>query len=219
MVVTRNGKSTAAALPAPRRMKFQEENTSMEADYHTADEAGGDEPAAEEDLDSDDAPEEESVSSSKSLVLQLQRQQRALEQEQKRLEKERRRHFNEVHAEQQRLKREAQHDTKPAKDLPEFLPGDVLAAMADAEDEEESQPQGKHLRLEDFEELDQRQLARHLKEEQLRQLKLQKRQTIKRGPVHVRVAKAPSRNSAPAAESKVLNARSKWLKRKSLAKR
>ncbi|CAK7913338.1 bud site selection protein 21 [[Candida] anglica] len=221
MVVTRSS-------GVPKKIKFSDEDVTKDVEYHTADEneqkASEDESEDEESESDDEAPEEESTSSAKISMLKQQKEKARLEQEQKKAEKERRRKQDNLHAEQQRIKKQNEASTPAA--LPEYLPEDIFDAIENDSEEEElsvAQQQAKHLKLEDFEELDKKELAKQLKEEKLRRLKLQKKLIVKKGPVHVKVASSAIRQVnkklVPKAESKIVNSRNKWLKRKSLGKK
>lgn len=128
-----------------------------------------------------------------------------------------------MHREQQQKKKES---TKIQEDLPEFLPEDIFDDIEEEEEEQEQEiaaAKGKHLKLQDFEEFDKRALAKQIKEEKLKQLKLRKKLIVKRGPVHVKVTSISSqqvnKKLVPVAENKIVNSRNKWLKRKSLGKK
>ncbi|CAH2353595.1 bud site selection protein 21 [[Candida] railenensis] len=240
MVVTRSVKakpSISVDAPKPKKIKFSDDSFN-DTEFLTADEAGekikddevegeGEYSDSDSDSDSDEAPEEESTSQAKELIIKRQKEQKELELVQKREEKERRRKQDLLHSEQQKLKKQEQETKAEDGELPDFLPEDIFDSIDQEEEQDdediEQSTKGKHLKLSDFEDMDKRELAKQIKEEKLRQLKLKKRLSIKKGPVHVNVTSAAARQInkklVPVAESKVVNSRSKWLKRKSLGKK
>lgn len=236
MVVTRSVKakpSISVDVPKPKKIKFLDDSFN-DTEFLTADEVDekikDDHDEGEDldlDLDSDEAPEEESTSQAKELIIKRQKEQKEQELLQKREEKERRRKQDLLHSEQQRLKKQEQETKAGAAALPDYLPEDIFDSIDQEEEQDdedlEQTTKGKHLKLSDFEDMDKRELAKQIKEEKLRQLKLKKKLLIKKGPVHVNVTSAAARQInkklVPVAESKIVNSRSKWLKRKSLGKK
>lgn len=194
-------------------------------EYHTAeeqeDEQDRSEPESESeaesgsDSDSDDAPIEESTTGINESILAKQKRELKAKQELKELEKEKRRQQN-VHNQKQQLFKKGK---KPLQeDLPEYLPEDLIESLDDIPEPELITP-SKHLKLSDFDEYDENEIRRKIKESKLKEIKKNKKLSIKRGPVHVKVLQFDSKKVVPKSENKIVNARNKWLKRKTLGKK
>jgi U3 small nucleolar RNA-associated protein 16 len=226
MVVTRSGASTRKDAV---KIKFNEDGENPEGEFHTADEGeDSGEPSkeiaedeededdedsqgndSESDSDSDDAPEEESTAGARKEVLKKQQEQIEIQQEKKKAEREKRKRQDEYNKQQKQSK-------KPKVDveqLPEFLPEELIESL---ETEEHQTPKNTHIRL-DIE--DEKELRRQAKLEKLANIKKLKSASVKMGPVNVKVQSFNSKKTVPKAESKIVNSREKWLKRKSLNKK
>lgn len=170
---------------------------------------------SELDSDSDDAPEEESISTSKQASVQKQKEQQKLEQELRKQEKEKRKQKDLQYQKQQQEKRDRIKELTSATELPDLLPDDVL----ESDDEDEIIVAGKHMRAEDLEK-EHLEMRKKMKLEKLRQLKEQRTQAVKRGPVLVKVQSFnPNKKQVPRAEQSVLDSKSSWLMRASLGKK
>lgn len=224
MVVTRsrlNAKTGNGVTP--KKMKFLDNDADVnDIEYHTAEEdelnqsAGSQDSDSDSDSDSDEAPEEESTSGIRNEILAKQKEDLKSQQELKKLEKERRRQQNVYNQQQQLLKKNKKQD-----ELPEYLPEDIFESISDNE-AGESEPiiPAKHLKLQDFEKLDEMEIRKKIKESKLKELKKSKKLSIKKGPVHVKVQLFNlDKKVVPKFENKVVNTRNKWLKRKSLGKK
>lgn len=224
MVVTRSRLNAKAGNGAtPKKMKFLDNDADVnDIEYHTAEEdepnqsAGSQDSDSDSDSDSDEAPEEESTSGIRNEILAKQKEDLKSQQELKKLEKERRRQQNVYNQQQQLLKKNKKQD-----ELPEYLPEDIFESISDNE-AGESEPiiPAKHLKLQDFEKLDEMEIRKKIKESKLKELKKSKKLSIKKGPVHVKVQLFNlDKKVVPKFENKVVNTRNKWLKRKSLGKK
>lgn len=225
MVVTRSRLNAKAGNGAtPKKMKFLDNDADVnDMEYHTAEEdelnqsAGSQDSDSDSDSDSDEAPEEESTSGIRNEILAKQKEDLKSQQELKKLEKERRRQQNVYNQQQQLLKKNKKQEDK----LPEYLPEDIFESISDNETGE-SEPiiPSKHLKLQDFEKLDEMEIRKKIKESKLKELKKSKKLSIKKGPVHVKVQLFNlDKKVVPKFENKVVNTRNKWLKRKSLGKK
>lgn len=224
MVVTRsrlNAKTGNGVTP--KKMKFLDNDADVnDIEYHTAEEdepnqsAGSQDSDSDSDSDSDEAPEEESTSGIRNEILAKQKEDLKSQQELKKLEKERRRQQNVYNQQQQLLKKNKKQD-----ELPEYLPEDIFESISDNEaGESEPIKPAKHLKLQDFEKLDEMEIRKKIKESKLKELKKSKKLSIKKGPVHVKVQLFNlDKKVVPKFENKVVNTRNKWLKRKSLGKK
>lgn len=222
MVLTRG--SLKLLSKQPSKIKFLDNETSTnDIEYHTAEEdksvdnienSSSNNLEDESESDSDEAPEEESLTSSKQRIINVQKEQLKIEQELKKQEKEKRRQKDLQYKKQQEDKRVKRFNDD---DLPELLPEDIFESL---EEEEVAVPQhaSKHLTSKDFEDQE-RILRQKLKEKKLEQIRKQKKLSIKKGPVHVKVQSLNSKKMVPVSESKILNVKNKWLKRKSLNKK
>lgn len=151
--------------------------------------------------DSDDAPEEESVSQAKQDLINKEKAVKEAEAEKRRVEREKRRQQDLHNKQQQQHKK-----TKVAEpEIPDLLPTDVIEA---AHQQEEIKPIHKKVQEFDLE------LKKQMNLEKLKRLKT--KAAIKKGPVHVKVLKA--NKGVPKAESQI-NSKDKWLKRKALNKK
>lgn len=164
--------------------------------------------------DSDEAPEEESVSQLKSTALQKLKEQEKLEQKSRQQEREKRKQRDLQFKQQQEAKREKIKELVVADELPDLLPEEAL----ESDDEENaiiSSKTGKHLRSEDFEKEDAA-MRKKAKLEKLKNLKEMRKQALKKGPVYVQVQDSMSKNRVPVAEKTVIDTKSQWLQRESL---
>lgn len=221
MVVTRSRLNAKTGNgTTPKETKFLNNDADVnDIEYHTAEEDEPNHSAGSEDSDSDsdEAPEEESTSGIRNEILAMQKEDLKSQQELKKLEKERRRQQNIYNQQQQSLKK----SKKQEQELPEYLPEDIFESISDNETgESESIITSKHLKLQDFEKLDEMEIRKKIKESKLKELKKSKKLSIKKGPVHVKVQLFNlERKVVPKFENKVVNTRNKWLKRKSLGKK
>lgn len=201
----------------PKKIVFLEDGENPEGEFHTADEDSiinnqDDEQDSEpSDDDSDEAPEEESTSISKKTIIQKQEEAKKLLQEEKRIQREKRKQLQEHNQQQQELKKIKLKSSIP-EELPDYLPEDILESY---HQEIEEKPQNTHIRL-DVE--DEKELKRQAKLKKLADLKKSKNIAINKGPVYVQVQSITNKKVVPRAETKVINSREKWLKRKSLNK-
>ncbi|CUM56225.1 uncharacterized protein AC631_03651 [Debaryomyces fabryi] len=223
MVVTRSRLNAKAGDGAtPKKIKFLDNDAEVnDIEYHTAEEEepnqSADSDESDSGSDSDEAPEEESTTGIKNEIIAKQKEDLKKQQELKKLEKERRRQQTLYNQQQQQLKK----NKKQEDELPEFLPEDIFESISDneAEDSEPIIP-SKHLKLQDFEKLDEMEIRRQIKQSKLKDLKKSKKLSIKKGPVHVKVQQFNlDKKVVPKFENKVVNTRNKWLKRKSLGKK
>ncbi|SCU85331.1 LAME_0D00958g1_1 [Lachancea meyersii CBS 8951] len=184
----------------------------------------------------DEAPEEEGLSSSKSLVekQELERQKAAEREEE--VMREKRRKQNSRFTEQQHLKRqkqmqefeallkqreqaEKQEDDEDA--VPEELPENFFDNL-DQQDAGQITTKPTHV---NFNDLDDENYSAEIREELQKQKKKTLRQlrktTVKRGPVKVRLLASMStvKTLAPQKDNTVLNKKDKWLKRKALGRK
>lgn len=231
MAITRSKlNSVERGTKTPKKIKFLDNDADInDNEYHTAEEAeGSNEPTdlheesesdsnSDSDSDSDEAPEEESTSGVRDEILAKQKLEQKLEQDLKRREKEKRRQQN-IHNQQQKLAKKSK--VHEEKDLPEFLPDNIFESIDDEETNEEPVITSKHLKLQDFEKLDEISIRKQMKEAKLKEIKKNKKLSIKKGPVHVKVQQFNlDKKVVPKFENKVVNTRNKWLKRKSLGKK
>lgn len=165
------------------------------------------------DLDSssdDEAPEEEAVSEASALAQE--KELAKLEQQKRQLEKQKRKQQNDLFAQQQKEKKQKQ--TKPLQELPEEL----LAQFEKTPVEKKSE-KGTHQVFEDEEEEEEEEFIKRTKSQKLEMLRRIRKESVKKGPVHVKVLGRRHNTLAPPMDKTVMNKRDKWLKRKSLGKR
>lgn len=231
MVTTRSGK----------KFKFNDEGElSPSEDYHTADEvpSQNEKNTAEEDdqetsesdsdSDSDDAPEEESTVGARQKVAAKQLAEAKKAQALKNEEKEKRRQIDLRNKEQQEIKRAKEQQKEEEKEaaassidpqddeLPDYLPEDMFDSLHNDNDDLQNivpKKKGTHKKFSE----DLKEIKRQLKIEKLKKLRMAKQDTVRKGPVHVRVAAIGGKNKiVPKLEVKILGTRDKWLSRKSV---
>lgn len=203
-----------------KKIKFLEDDFAGNDGRHTVEEE--DVKSQSEDIESnsdseddlDDAPEEESTSTAKQSIIERERKQRELEQKAREADREKRREKDLQNQLQQQSKKQKKLARKEdEEELPEFLPEDIFEPV-------ESQPSGKHLKAEELDEIDQKLMRQKMKEEKLKSIKNSKKLSIKKGPINVQVQSFNiNKKVVPRAEAKIVDAREKWLKRKSLNKK
>lgn len=166
------------------------------------------------DLDLDDAPEEESVSTVKKQALAKAQAAAEAKLAANRAAKEKRKQRDQTNAKQQLEKKEKvveqiEEEEEEEEELPEFLDEEIIDAF--------NKPSNTHVRLdeEEEEEIDAEELRRQAKQAKLAALK-QRGAAIKRGPVYVSVAQGSRRNLAPKREAAVMLTKDQWLNRKAL---
>lgn len=194
MVVTRNQKAKKITFDDDYEVPAEV----LEPTVLTKDES-------ELDDDSDEAPEEESVTQAKQQLIDREKAVKEAETEKRRVEREKRR--------QQDLYNKQQQEQKKTKvvesEIPDLLPTDVIEA-AQQQDEEKEENKPVHKKVEEFD----LELKKQIQLEKLKKLKT--KASIKKGPVHVKVLKV--NKGVPKSESKI-NSKDKWLKRKALNKK
>lgn len=170
----------------------------------------------EEDNDDDEAPEEESISAARKVVYENKRKAEEVIAKEKQAKREKRRQLAEHNTLQQQAKREKKSvKASTAESLPDLLPDDLLQELGSSAFD--TPAPNKHLRVRDLDERDQRALKQKRIEEKLAKIKSLKNTAVKKGPINVRVHKSGDKHKAvPRAESKIVNSRDQWLKRKSL---
>ncbi|KAK6460160.1 U3 snoRNA associated-domain-containing protein [Scheffersomyces coipomensis] len=239
VAITRVTRSQVKSDRKPTKIKFSDEGNSLnDIEYHTAEEEVADvdeeeddededdieEDSEEEDEDSDDeAPEEESTKVSEKQIEAKIKKQKEADALSKKAERERRKQLDLKYKEQQESKRQKIEESKPAsshieqEELPDFLPEELLETV----NNQPIIPNGKHLRIRDFEEIDEKLIRQQLMKDKLQKIKLAGKTSMVKGPVHVKVQSFGSTKNklVPKSESKILKSRDKWLKRKSLNKK
>ncbi|CAH6722104.1 bud site selection protein 21 [[Candida] jaroonii] len=154
--------------------------------------------------DSDEAPEEESNTASKSKILKEQQKLKQLEKQQNEINKEKRRNQDLYNKQQQSLKSQKKQEVDDLV-IPDVLPEDIInSASTTSIKQDKIKP--KHLKLDDFED------RKQIKLQKLKNLKSE----VKKGPVHVVVSERIK--GVPKSE-KVIASRDKWLKRKALGRK
>lgn len=223
MVLTRRQTATKVTFPEEEddetSINLQAEEGSEESEQEQPKEDESD-----SDSDSDEAPEEESTGAAKSEILEKEKQRKELEQEKKRIEREKRRQQDAYNQQQQQLKREneekarakeSQQQQQQQDNLPELLPSDIIEAANNTSLSKDKNITGKHTILEDMDLT----MKKQIKLERLKQLKRLNKPEVKKGPVLVKVLNTHNKNKVPKSESKIIGAKDKWLKRKSLNKK
>lgn len=225
MARTRSQAAKSVEEKKPTKIKFDDADVSVGDEYHTAEES--DEPADklrvepveegdEGEEDSDDAPEEESVSQAKNEVLVKQREEQKAIEAAKKAERERRKQRDLYNKQQQESKKSKRFNDE---DLPEFLPDDITNIISEKEEGTSLEKEAKHLKL-DLDDEDESEISRLIKERKLKKARHGKNLTVKKGPVRVQVQNFNSRiASVPKASKTVVSSKEKWLKRKALAKK
>lgn len=217
MVVTRGERTTVTKA---RKIKFLEDGELPEdaevVTVNTRESTREPEEQQEESgSDSDDAPEEESISTSKEASIQKRKADEKLQQELRKQEKEKRKQKDLQFQKQQQAKRQRIQVLASASELPDLLPDEVL----ESEDEEDAPSIAKHMRAHDLEK-EHAEMTKRMKLEKLRQLMQQKTQALKKGPVLVQVNTFdPSKKRVPRAEPSILASKNSWLQRESLGKK
>lgn len=219
MVLTRRQTATKITFPEDGEdetsINLQAENGSEESEQEQPNEDESD-----SDSDSDEAPEEESTGAAKSEILEKEKQRKESEQEKKRIEREKRRQQDAYNQQQQQLKRENEEkarakESQQQDNLPELLPSDIIEAANNTSLSKDKIKTGKHTILEDMDLT----MKKQIKLERLKQLKRLNKPEVKKGPVLVKVLNTHNKNKVPKSESKIIGAKDKWLKRKSLNKK
>lgn len=215
MVVTRSGRSTRET---PKKIKFTEdgdlpENGAVVGVESTIEPEKPEESDEESDSESDEAPEAESISTSKQALIQKQKEQQQLKLDLRKQERERRKQQDLVYRQQQEAKRAKLKELATAEELPDLLPEEALES-----DKEEETTGGKHLRAEDLEK-EHAAMRKKLKLEKLRAIKEQRTAALMKGPVVVQVQSFNSKKQAPRAEQSILDSKRAWLERASLGKK
>ncbi|ABN64854.2 predicted protein [Scheffersomyces stipitis CBS 6054] len=213
MVVTTRSRSAKV----PTKIKFSEADNSLnEVEYHTAEENEEEEEESSSEDSDDDAPEEESLSTAKQDIINKQKKQKELEAQRRKEERERRRELDLKNKEQKSKKKEREQPQQEENELPDFLPDDLIEAIEN-DGLLAAHTQSKHLKVQDFEEMDQKLLRQKIKQEKLRAIKLSKKLSVNKGPVQVKVQSFNSNKKlVPKSESRIVKSKDKWLKRKSL---
>ncbi|OBA19812.1 hypothetical protein METBIDRAFT_230387 [Metschnikowia bicuspidata var. bicuspidata NRRL YB-4993] len=225
MVVTRSGKSVTTT---GKKIKFLDDGgdpsdievvtvSSARESSQEPEQTGAASSGSDLDEDSDEAPEEESISQLKSTALQKKREQEKLEQSLRQQDREKRKQRDLQFKQQQEAKREKIKDLVLADQLPDLLPEEAFESE-DEEDMLDNTRSGKHLRTEHFEQEDAA-MRKRMKLEKLRRLKEMRNQALKKGPVYVQVHEGASKSRVPRAEQSVLDTKSQWLQRESLKKK
>ncbi|EGV63089.1 hypothetical protein PSN45_004641 [Yamadazyma tenuis] len=212
MVATRNQSKQA------KKIKFDDEDVSIDLPLGKTEDVEDPAMLSEEENssedDSDEGPEEESTNKAKEDLLAQEKARKKAEAEAKREERQRRRQQDLYNKQQQESKKTKQQKLPSIEILPDILPDEILEAINDENVELASETiQPRHKKIEDFDV----ELKKQLKLEKLKKLKALNKSSIKKGPVHVKVLS--SLKGVPRAESKIINSREKWLKRKSLHKK
>ena len=199
-----------------KKIKFLDEDLNGNDDYHTAEEVAIKSQSENDESDSDDdAPEEVSTSTAKQSIIEKERKQREIELKSREADREKRREKDLQNKLQKQSKKEKKQSRKVEEvDLPEFLPEDIFESL------ESAQSSGKHLKVKELDEIDQKLMRQKMKEEKLKSIKNSKKLSIKKGPINVQVQSFNiNKKVVPRAEAKIVDAREKWLKRKSLNKK
>lgn len=213
MVVTRSGKTVGIA----KKIKFSDDgsvpNDTEIVSVNTRESTREPSGSESEESDSDEAPEEETIATSKQATLQKQREQERLQQQLRQQEREKRKQRDQQFKQQQEAKKEKIKQLAEAEELPDVLPEELF------ESEPEESVEAKHIRAEEFER--QHEAARkRMKLEKLKQLKQQRKLAVSRGPVLVQVQSFdPTKRRAPRAEEAVLQSKTAWLQRESLGRK
>ena len=209
----------------PSKIKFLDNETSFnDAEYHTAEEDTDEKEKNSEELDessdSDEAPEEQSMSKAKRDILEKQKNVQKEEEENKRAQRERRRQQHLINEQQQLAKKKKRIVTE---DLPELLPDNISLPLY-VEKGERTGPElenKRHMRFNfnEKEEIDPKKLHRHYKDETLKKIHKRKNKPAKKGPVNVKVLDYNNGKVVPRSEKRVTSLKDKWLNRKSLGKK
>lgn len=171
----------------------------------------------------DEAPEEEGASTTKNEIEEKLKQNEEAKKHEQQLLREKRRKQNALFKEQQSLKKrknDFEEDKDNSGDEPlEELPEEFLQRVEESESSKSTHI-NFHDEIEDEEELQtiQREMTKKKKKNQLKNLR---RETIKHGPVNVTLLapSSQSRSMAPKKETKIINTKDKWLRRKALNKK
>lgn len=216
MVVTRSGRSTKETA---KKIKFTEDGDLPEnVEVFSVESTKEPEEApqvsndSESDSDSDEAPEAESLSTSKQALLEKQKNEAKLQQDLRKQERERRKQRDLQFKQQQEAKKEKIKQLAEAEELPDLLPEEAF------ESDSEGPTARKHLRAEDLEK-EHAEIRKKMKLEKLRMLKEQRKLALKRGPVVVQVQSFNSKKQVPRAEQSILDSKRAWLERASLGRK
>ncbi|ODQ81053.1 hypothetical protein BABINDRAFT_160471 [Babjeviella inositovora NRRL Y-12698] len=162
------------------------------------------------------------MNSGRNKTKQLEIQKQQMQAEAKKADREKRREQNVKFTQQQEEKKTRLAEKKKDSDVPDLLPEDFLESLQNGGDESDNKddaPASKHMKMEDFEEMERDEIRKQIKQQQAKALREAKKATIKKGPVRVTALSAKKIGLVPVSENRVTNARNKWMKRKSLGKR